>query len=484
MTHSRLWSLLQPLTPEERKQFDDFVRSPFFNKNERVVRLWKALLPALADGGDAPSKEKLFRAMYGKTEPFQEQPIHDHASYLTRLAEQFLVQLRMEASPRQSLLLLADAFLEKGLDPHFLRARRKLITLLDASPLRDSRHYLDQFLLGEAVSAFHGRQRDKSVDTALEDASRALDVFYLSTRLKYGCEQLNRAALANQARLSAILPELMQWLNQPGNPYREEPVIAIYHRIFLMLSDPENSESHYRALTALLRQSDGQFSQEEASIMYAFAMNYCTRQINAGKSAWFAEMFQLYQTLLAGHILIGKDGFLAHEHLKNITTVGLRLKEFAWVEDFLTTWREHVAPEHRDNAYYYNLAALHFERQAYRDVLRLLQKVEFTDAKYHINAKSILAKVYFTLDETDSLQSLVKSQLVFLKRSPDLPQYHLTSYEHFFRFTLKAALIRQAKRLRLRSDHTPKASALLARLEATPETASVQWLRTQIEALL
>jgi hypothetical protein len=482
MENSRLWSVLKTLSAEERKQFDDFVRSPFFNKNARVIRFWQALQPALSEGAPAPAKPRLLKAIAVKGEVAQEQAVHDHASYLLRLAEQFLAHVQGQHAGHQSLELLGS-LLERGLDDHFLRMYQKRAAALEAAPLRDGRHYLGLFQAGGLASALHGRLRDKSIDHTLRETVRALDVFYLATRLKYSCEQANRALLANQPFDPALLQVLLPSLSQPDNPYRQEPVIAIYYNILRMISDPDRSRDYYTLLTELLRQEGGKFNREEQSIMYAFAMNHCTRQINAGKPGWMEEMFRLYQTLLAGEVLIGKDGFLAHEYVKNITTVGLRLQEFDWVNTFLDTYRPHIAPEHRDNAYFYNLAALHFEQQQYRDALRLLQKVEFTDARYHLNAKIIQAKIYYALDETDSLTSLVKAQRVFLKRSPDVPQYHLHAYDHFFRFTHKAALIRQNKRLRLRQDHAQKATALLEQLAATPDTASAQWIRAQLEAL-
>ena len=63
--------------------------------------------------------------------------------------------------------------------------------------------------------------------------------------------------------------------------------------------------------------------------------------------------------------------------------------------DFIELHLHHLPPNERDNAHTYNSAMLCYYRKQYRQAVKLLQTVEFTDLYYQLDARSILLKVYF-----------------------------------------------------------------------------------------
>ena len=93
--------------------------------------------------------------------------------------------------------------------------------------------------------------------------------------------------------------------------------------------------------------------------------------------------------------LLLEKGIMSPWNYKNITAVGLRLEEFGWVQDFLLKFKPHLAPAHRDNAYKYNLAKLHFAKKDYDKVLELLREVEYDDIFYSLDSRSMLLKTYY-----------------------------------------------------------------------------------------
>ncbi len=62
MQKSSLITILRTLTPQEFREFGEFVKSPYFNKNEKVITLYNVLkkyFPGFDSG--SLTKEKVFK---------------------------------------------------------------------------------------------------------------------------------------------------------------------------------------------------------------------------------------------------------------------------------------------------------------------------------------------------------------------------------------------------------------------------------------
>ncbi|MBK9016382.1 MAG: hypothetical protein IPM82_21200 [Saprospiraceae bacterium] len=165
------------------------------------------------------------------------------------------------------------------------------------------------------------------------------------------------------------------------------------------------------------------------------AVNCCIRQINtrreAGEQAfWLGQVFEIYKEGLDNQVFI-ENGVLSRFTYNNIANAGLGLKAFDWVEGFLTKYKDLLEPRHRESAYLFNLASLHFRKPDYGRALELLTQAEFDDVLHNLDARRMLLRIYFDLGEVTALDSLLDSFTIFLRRPtgcglppPALPEPH------------------------------------------------------------
>ncbi|MEM6261511.1 MAG: hypothetical protein AAGI38_03310 [Bacteroidota bacterium] len=444
MQNSRIIKLLKLLNPGEIKRFVAFVESPYFNRNERLVRLIKYLAqghPTFSD--HFLTRDVLLKTLFLGESAVSTQQLHDHFSMLVKLLEQFfsMEQYQEDSFGQEQSLLKRLA--KKGETAHLNRVFKRVRKWQEVHQAQDTQYFLDSYLLMSGEDIWGGKMSRRNFEEQLQEASHYLDVFYLSARLKYSCELLNRKIVLKRESTQELSEGLRKFLATPPEALISYPVVKLYHCIFLMLSE-EGHEPFFNRLLTLLKQYRSVFSPEEAYSMYAFATNYCVRQINQGSSKYLETLFELYKELLVTNLL-ERNGYIPHEYLKNIVTIGLRLKEFDWVKDFLEKYRNRMHPDIRQNAYDYNLAAYYYEQQLYRDALKLLQKVDFTDVYYHLGAKCIQLKVYFELEDDDGLLYLIKAVRMFLKRNKTVSAYQLRIHENLLKFAKKAVYLRAKK---------------------------------------
>ncbi|MEL6590770.1 MAG: hypothetical protein AAFQ68_11840, partial [Bacteroidota bacterium] len=279
-----LLQMLAKLPEEDLDRFDLFLQSPFFNTVDRLHQFFLLLR------GKAfrEAREEIYRQLYPQAPQFEPQKWYEACSQLRNLLEQYLALRESQQHsppPLQTLMeLRMDAIFEKQLK----RSRQKL----EARLQRDSRLFHQQFELGAAADAYFGLQQKRAPDDNLKQLVEGLDLYYFTQKLKYSCEMLNRNNILQPQYDPSLCAELVQLLERSAHPYLEEPIIAIYHRIFKMLIDPQE-EFHFEALVRLLQAHGATFDPQEANAMYTYAQNYCVKQINNGRRTYLNPYFEL-----------------------------------------------------------------------------------------------------------------------------------------------------------------------------------------------
>ncbi|HMX41582.1 MAG TPA: hypothetical protein PKD78_14695, partial [Saprospiraceae bacterium] len=250
----------------------------------------------------------------------------------------------------------------------------------------------------------------------------------------------------------------------------KSPAVAVYYHAYRMLSAPEETEPFVQLKTALL-EHEARFSKAELRGIYLLAINGCIRRMNSGQRQYIREAFDLYRAALERDFL-AENGYLTGFTYKNIIRAGVALGEHEWTERFLEQYRIQLHPRERDNLYRYNLAFLRFRQRDYTRAMPLLRQVDVDDLLNNLDARRMLLRIYYELQEWDALESHLQSFGTYLRRQKNLG-YHRSTNENLIAFT---------KKLMETHLHDPLTmSALRAAVEATPDVAEREWLLQQVE---
>jgi hypothetical protein len=224
-------------------------------------------------------------------------------------------------------------------------------------------------------------------------------------------------------------------------------------------------------LRGLLREHESVVTKEELRDMYKYVLNYCIKKINLGNISWQNELFDIYKTTLENRVLL-TEGFLSHRDFKNIVTISLRLHELKWAEVFITRYVPELQAHERENARMYNTANLLFHTGDFSGALRLLQQVDFSDIFYDLDARSIVLKTWFELDEEDSFEYHATAFRTFLKRNKSVSEYQRTIYENLILYT---------SRLMKAGTKRKQIEKLRGELSYKKNVADLRWLLGKIE---
>ncbi len=482
MKHSRLIRQLSCLSPAEIKRFSDFVEVPFFGFSSKTTKLAKYLIALYPDfPAQQVEKKRVFKWLFPSKQPFFDQAVHDQFSLVNKCFQRFLAYTQFEQDEAQKQLYVLKAYAEKR-DPE-----NALRTLGKAEKIRHHPHafspngHLQLFSMYQEANKLQAKRSLKKGNDHLAMMVSQLDQFYLISKLKYACEMLNRQTIFNIAYDQQWTQILVDQLTQNAAIFPDNPLISIYHQIYRLLQSP--SDEGYQAIQDELELNKEKIAHEEKANMYSFLQNHCIRQLNAGHPYYLKELFLLYQTLLEEQILIDTQGFIAHPHIKNIVTVGLRLQKYEWVRDFLETYKDRIHAQHREDAFHYNLAQYHYEQKQYRQALKLLTQINYSDLFYQLDARMLQMRVYYEMEEDDSLLYLVKAFKTFLKRNQELSKRQYAPYENLLQLAQKAYRLKIKQGSMPQGKYQEKLEKLQQTIASTQAIANLHWLKRKVQEL-
>ncbi len=469
MLNSKLLDVLCGFSPKQLKWFDEFLRSPYFNKDHEVVTLYHFILKYSPRFSHADLEKEMVYQKAFKSKKTDEKKLGYLMSDLLWYLEQFIVIQRMENDPVRNNRTLMLHYIDEDLEKHFRGKMRETEQLQQKNPYRDSDYFFNQFLIESTNNYFFDKQSKHVFNESLQQAIDNLDLYYLALKLKYSCEMMNRKNVMTADYRLRLLDEILLYLKQ--NSFDHVPAISIYFKILLTLTESEN-ENHFNDLKKLLADHAAKFPQREARDMFAYAQNYCIKKINSGNPKYLEELFVLYKTSLDAEILI-EGKFLSPWTYKNIVGVALRVKEFEWTSKFINDYKERLSLEFRENAFRMNLAYYHFLKNEFSDALELLAHVEFTDLIYALETKTLLLRIYYELDEIEPLFSLIDSFKVYLRRNKLISDYQLKVHLNLLKYVKKL--------IKLRKGEYEKSEELKNEILSVKQIAGLDWLLKKTE---
>ncbi len=472
MHNSKLLDALRVLTPKQLRKLEDFVASPFFNKNDDAYRLFTSIRKFEPSFNHKDlEKGRIYKIAFPK-EKYDEKKLGYLMSDMQKLIDKFLAYNELMEHPIQHEYYLMTSYIDCGLDKHFSKTMKDAQHVQKENHYRDADYFYNEFLLEALNNVYFDKQRKHAYDESLQRAIDNLDLYYLAQKLKYSCELFNRKNIVAADYKLRLLDEILLYLKDKD--FQEAPSVAIYYQILMTLTDKEN-EDHFKKLRGLLGEHGSRFPLLEARDMYLYAQNYCIKQINSGNQNYLNELFHLYKTMLDKKIAF--DGkYITPWTYKNIVGVALRVEEYKWVEKFIHEYKEHLSPEMRENAFAFNLASFYFNKGAFNKALELLRNVEFTDIVYSLDSKAMLLRIYYELNAIDPLLSLLDSFQVYLRRNKLISENQKTIYQNLVHFVKEATRIRQGDK--------EAAKKLKEKIEKTRQVAYLQWMMKKADELM
>lgn len=433
MQKSRLIEVLRSMPRREMQQLGKFLASPYHNTRTDVTRLYEHVRFAFRENLEETLDKKYTYAKVFPNQVYKAPNMLLVMSRLLQLTEDFLVIEQCRRDVAATSLYLAELYRQRKLPKSF---RHTIKTAHNQQEKTPSYSTTDQFrasMLQELNYQFQ-LEENRQGERDLQAWHDTLHHFLVAEVLRQNCILLMHNRLSKQRYQSPLLNDILQFIHtQPE--LLDIPAIFLYYHSYRMLSE-EGDNDHFRQLkSGIIRYGEG-FRQRELREVYLLAINYCIWQKNKkNNDSFLRELFDLYQVGLEQEAFI-ENGFLSRWTYKNVVTAGLLLKEFEWVEGFISTYESKLEKKYRKDSFTYNLAFLYYCRKLYDKAISQLQQVKFDDVFLNLDARNLLLKIYLELKEYEALDAHLNSFEIFIRRK-NISNPHKANYLNTIKLSRK-----------------------------------------------
>ena len=436
---SKLLSLLKTFSKHDLNSFKKFIASPFHNEQLELVKLFAIIDQYLRRSEKEQKtnplkKEIVWQHIFGK-KVYNDVRLRRLSSDLRKLVYSFLSYNTYKKDGLSEQLNLLKALRNLSLNKHFDGTFNQLAQSLNKEELRNADYHLSSYSVNYNLFNFPKTVPAKiKLINNLQHADYHLECFFIIKKLENYCDYIGyKEGVSFDVQIS-LPPAFLTYVE--NSIFIKEPFIKAYFLVAKMLLKPDEI-NHFINLIEHLDANKKRFALQELDVFYIHLKNYCIVKINKGEIDYFLrQLFDIFKTLLKEKIIL-KDNHISSQTYKNITTVGLQLKEYDWVENFIQTYTNYLPKAHRENALNYNLAKVYFSQKKYNHVIEQLREVEYKNHMYALGGKSVLLKTYYELKEFNPLDSLIDSFRIYIRRNKIISREVKQQYLNLLRFVKK-----------------------------------------------
>ncbi len=445
-----LINLLQSFTKPEIDRFIRFVRSPYFNTDQRIITLLENLSNHILSKNlfNDGVQMKLYQVVFGDKglekvlkEP-QKKLLRAKMSVLTKLAQRFLTIEALDETPTCESELLNKKLLEKKQFRLFNRLIKRNKKELDNEKAKGIEEYALNFQLETAKMNFLYQNGTLTLqkENNFPALINSLNMYYLTNVLKlqstmYSIMNVNAKASYDFSvfKGSTTLLTLPQYAN--------EPLVILYQVSICLMKDHE--EATYFKLLSLLNDYDAMIPRSYLLDFYFVACNFCAHQIRIGHIDYNRKFFELFKIMDTKNLLM-KGAYIKPIMLKNVVSLSCHVQEFEWATAMVQKYYPLTKRTERESAYHFNLGVIAFYKKNYKAAISHLIRVEKIHLAYDLDSRILLLKSYYEIDKSydERTVQIFRSAERFVQTKKSMPTSHKKSYKNFIQILINLYRVR------------------------------------------
>lgn len=446
MHSSKLLKILRNLTEEEIRRFHKFIRSPYYSYKKHCLPFFEYIRRYYPDFTSSKlSKENAFYHLFPE-KAFQSQKMRHVMTDLVNLLEDFLVAEQIRGNDFQKKKLLRDAYGDRDLYEYFEKSTAAITKTLDALPYRNS-FYQYESMRNQEVYFFHPSTKKHLVkENYLETINGCLDQYFTLSKLQLATEMKARSSVLSKTYEISYLAEILQ---RKEVLHSNQIEMSLYKRA-LHLYQKDTLDEFMKLKEQFLEQLE-QLATVDQTFIFYHLLNFTIRKGNAGQQVFLKESFALYQVGLKANI-IGSQNKLTDSTFTNMCAIGIKVREFNWVEKFIENYSSYMQVEVRQNAKILCLAYLAYGQKKFKETDELISNFNFTTPFYQLRGKALSLRALLEIFITDDsyfflLQSNALAFEKFLRRNKTLGLNYKQSYLSFIQIIKQIVNLKTNHRL-------------------------------------
>jgi hypothetical protein len=372
MIKSKVISILSSFSPDEMKSFEEYLSSPFLNKNVRITELFK-LIKKFYPRFDDPnfSKDNLNRKLLGNRK-VPDSYLRNLFSDLNKKAEDFLSYIIYREDSNYYILLIKELYYRgntKSLEEKLCMFEK----LIEKDKFKSPTYYYDKAFITEMKT-------NSKVNKVLADDSRKEDIeskfnFFAISIMESSCQTFIEQHVKGVNIDLSVLNHLLEYIQKDFEKFNKDPLIQIYYYACLCFLN-QNSENYFNLFLNIYNLNKKYFSSIDKRNINSLILSYYSdkNQIESGK--YYHDALMLYNEMLDNNYLSHtRSGYIDSIALRNIVFLCMNLKDEKSFSSFIKRIDYIVKEDQREQIHLYANSLYHVMLNDFEKALSYLSKI-------------------------------------------------------------------------------------------------------------
>jgi hypothetical protein len=403
-------------------------------------------------------------------------------SAMEKMSKEFLAHSALRKQKLVRMNLMLSEFDTRKLLNNYSQILREMEKLLESSGIDydyfDKKGHLENYKQGY----YHSMDRVQSMgDSKLKASEYQIMCFLRMTvgglnDLKILSEKHNYKFHVNiplEFAKNLDLRNIVEYAYK--NNFEFAFLIEIYYHSLMMLLKPEHSD-HLDKVRELYRVHYEKFTMSEKRNIMHWIANYCINNADSDEIKYRRIIFEINEFRLKEGLAFYPENQLPKAIYIQILSAALAVKETEWAENFIKNYTIKLQSDIRNSMRSLAYAFLYFHTKEYHKVLKNLNKVEFTDIQDKFFVRTLTARSYYELNETEALLNYIDSSKHFLVSNPSVSEVSRIYIRNFFNYLNKIIFIKENKSLN-------EIYVLRNEIEKNYDISNKNWLLEKLDEL-
>lgn len=410
MVNAKIVKLLRTFSKTEIFKFRDFFRSPYFNKNGKVILLGEAIL-SFYPGFDSPdfTEKNIFKMMFNNEE-FDYFKIKNFISDLYQLTVLFLKTRTVEKKEYENEIDLLNELHERKLDIIYNQRERKVSEHLGNSLIKDEEYYYLRHRLGKINTSHYKFEKSGYLFDQIQNEFDTFLDYSLIGLLRLYSKMLHNKNHGNINFNMEMFENIREYIKDKN--FEKNPSCQIYKQIISL--ELSREEKDYRDLLRMKEKFRDNLPDEDIYYILLIANSFTVYRLRLGDETYYRERFLVYKEIIDRNFT--PDNYMLFVNFISYFTSACMVGEFAWAEDFMKRFRGGITPDaERSNTINYCKGFMAYRLKDYDKALEFFAKTNFKLYLTKVMVKSYSLRIFYEQDMHEQTLSAIDSFRHYLK---------------------------------------------------------------------
>lgn len=440
MINSNVIEILKTFTDEDMRSFEEFLESPFHNKNTVVIKFFK-LLRMFHPDYSSPSltKENLFQGMYGN-ENYKESYIRNLFSDLNILAEKYLAIIGMDNKMLLDRVLI-DELHRRQLTNLVFKKLKKFEKDNERNLSRDENYYLNKVFQYGITS--HLVVENSLLNDFRKDEMNAKIKHFILSIITSSFSFLVEEQRVNIKHDYNFLKQILEYVKINISEFNDSPLLMIYYSLWQSFFG-EDTDKYFQEAKRLFKKHFNSLERVDKKNCYSIMQTYYVIKMENGFPHYEKELLHFLMEMLKTDVLTHKEkGNINLNLYRNILIMCYKYNETAILTKFIKDYINHVSEARRESIKAYSDAHLSCLKKNYEEALMISGKIDFNDLLkttnenlfFKLDIRNLMLICYYELKSFENALFHIDSYRRFLSNSKLIKDRLKNKYMKFLQLT-------------------------------------------------